>query len=57
MTWAQRLKRVFKIDIEICEQVQRGLRSRAYSAGRFSAKRENGVYHFQQLVREFVGEL
>jgi choline monooxygenase len=43
-------------DIEICEQVQRGLRSRAYDTGRFSAKRENGVYHFQQLVREFLGE-
>ena len=24
--------------------------------GRFSAKRENGVYHFQNLVREFLGE-
>ncbi|HEY7600308.1 MAG TPA: SRPBCC family protein [Candidatus Limnocylindrales bacterium] len=43
-------------DIVICEQVQRGLRSRAYDSGRFSARRENGVYHFQQLVREFLGE-
>ena len=43
-------------DIVICEQVQRGLRSRAYDSGRFSAKRENGVYHFQNLVREFLGE-
>jgi choline monooxygenase len=43
-------------DIVICEQVQRGLRSRSYEAGRFSAKRENGVYHFQNLVREFLGE-
>jgi len=42
-------------DIAICEQVQRGLRSRAYDIGRFSAKRENGVYHFQTLVREFLG--
>jgi choline monooxygenase len=42
-------------DIVLCEQVQRGLRSRAYDTGRFSAKRENGVYHFQQLVREFLG--
>jgi choline monooxygenase len=39
-------------DIVLCEQVQRGLRSRAYDTGRFSAKRENGVYHFQSLVRE-----
>jgi choline monooxygenase len=44
-------------DIVICEQVQRGLRSRSYEAGRFSAKRENGVYHFQNLVREFLGPL
>jgi choline monooxygenase len=43
-------------DIVICEQVQRGLRSRAYDTGRFSAKRENGVYHFQNLVREFLDE-
>jgi len=42
-------------DIEICEQVQRGLRSRSYDRGRFSATRENGVYHFQSLVREFLG--
>lgn len=43
-------------DIVLCEQVQRGLRSRSYDQGRFSAKRENGVYHFQNLVREFLGE-
>jgi choline monooxygenase len=42
-------------DIVLCEQVQRGLRSRSYTSGRFSAKRENGVYHFQSLVREFLG--
>jgi choline monooxygenase len=41
-------------DIVLCEQVQRGLRSRSYSTGRFSAMRENGVHHFQQLVREFL---
>ena len=43
-------------DIVICEQVQRGLRSRSYDTGRFSATRENGVYHFQNLVREFLGD-
>ena len=43
-------------DIVLCEQVQRGLRSRAYDAGRFSALRENGVYHFQNLVREHLEE-
>ena len=40
-------------DIVICEQVQRG--SAVADTGRFSAKRENGVYHFQNLVREFLG--
>ena len=43
-------------DIVIREQVQRGLRSRSYDTGRFSARRENGVYHFQNLVREFLGD-
>jgi choline monooxygenase len=41
-------------DIAVCEQVQRGLRSRSYDRGRFSAKRENGVRHFQALVEEFL---
>jgi len=39
-------------DIVLCEQVQRGLRSRSYERGRFSPRRENGVFHFQSLVRE-----
>jgi choline monooxygenase len=43
-------------DIVICEQVQRGLKSRAYTSGRFSALRENGVHHFQSLVREFLAK-
>jgi choline monooxygenase len=41
-------------DIALCEHVQRGLRSRSYDRGRFSPKRENGVYHFQRLVSEFL---
>ena len=45
---------VQKEDIEICENVQRGLRSRTYSQGRFSAKRENGVHHFHLLLHEFL---
>jgi choline monooxygenase len=43
-------------DIVLCEQVQRGLRSRSYDAGRFSAKRENGVHHFQRLILESLGD-
>ncbi len=38
-------------DIEICEQVQTGLNSRAYDRGRYSVKREIGVYHFHGLIR------
>ena len=36
-------------DIEICEAVQRGLRSSTYSTGRYSPVRENGVHHFHAL--------
>lgn len=43
-------------DIGICESVQRGLRSRNYSQGRFSVKRENGVHHFHALLYEFLKE-
>ena len=39
-------------DIEICEAVQRGLRSDAYDKGRFSVKRELGVWHFQSLLKK-----
>lgn len=39
-------------DIDICEAVQIGLRSNAYDKGRFSVKRELGVWHFQTLVKK-----
>lgn len=38
-------------DIEICELVQKGLKSKAYDKGRFSVEREKGVYHFQSLLK------
>lgn len=41
-------------DIEICEIVQKGLQSRSYNQGRFSALRENGVHHFQSLLHRFL---
>ena len=41
-------------DIELCRQVQRGLNSSTYSRGRYSVKRENGVYHFHMLLGEFL---
>lgn len=45
---------VQKEDIEICEHVQRGLRSRSYDVGRYSVRRENGVHHFHGLMCEFM---
>ena len=39
---------------EASEQVHRCLRS--YDTGRFSARRENGVHHFQSLVLEVLRE-
>jgi len=44
--------RIQEEDIGICEHVQKGLGSRGYDRGRFSVKFEQGVYHFQGLVRE-----
>jgi choline monooxygenase len=41
-------------DIEICETVQRNLRSRVYDRGRYSAARETGVHHFHSLLHEFL---
>jgi choline monooxygenase len=41
-------------DIEICESVQRNLRSRVYDRGRYSARHENGVHHFHSLLHEFL---
>lgn len=41
-------------DIDICEYVQKGLKSRSYDVGRFSVLRENGVHHFHGLLCEFL---
>jgi choline monooxygenase len=43
-------------DINLCENVQRGLRSSTYDRGRYSVKRENGVHHFHMLLSEFLGK-
>jgi choline monooxygenase len=37
-------------DATVCEEVQRGLRCRSYSTGRFSVRREAGGYHFHRLL-------
>jgi len=38
----------------VVEAVQRGIQSRFYQAGRFSPKREKGVYYFHQLISEYL---
>jgi len=42
--------RVQDEDVDICESVQRGLRSRAYGAGRLSVRREAGEHLFHRLL-------
>ncbi len=39
-------------DIEICEKVQIGLNSGSYHAGPLCEKREQGLVHFQNLIRK-----
>ena len=41
-------------DEAIVQAVQRGVRSRLYSRGRYSPSRERGVHHFQRLLCEFL---
>ena len=42
--------RIQREDLDICESVQRGLRSRAYKAGRLSVRREAGEHLFHRLL-------
>jgi choline monooxygenase len=37
-------------DVQICEEVQRGLASRSFNTGRFSVRREAAGYYFHQLL-------
>lgn len=48
---------VQKEDEDICEQVQKGLQSQTYHQGRFSVKQEQGVYHFQSLLKQNYSKL
>lgn len=41
-------------DIELCEGVQRGLKSKTCDRGRLSARRENSRHHFQSSAHEFL---
>jgi choline monooxygenase len=44
------LDRVEREDEAVVEAVQRGLKSRLYSRGRYSPTREQGVHHFHRLL-------
>lgn len=48
------LDRVEKEDEEIVENVQKGVRSRFYTQGRYSATKEQGTHHFHQILSEFI---
>jgi choline monooxygenase len=41
-------------DEDIVQQVQKGIRSRFYSQGRYSVTREQGTHHFHRLIAEFM---
>jgi choline monooxygenase len=41
-------------DVGICEKVQKNLRSRSYSRGRFSVKQEKGVHAFHRVYAEWM---
>jgi choline monooxygenase len=43
-------------DVAICEKVQKNLRSRSYSRGRFSATQEKGVHAFHRMYGEAMNE-
>jgi len=41
-------------DVAICEAVQKNLRSRSYSRGRFSVKQEKGVHAFHRMFADVM---
>ncbi len=49
------LHRVEMEDEAVVESVQKGIRSRFYSHGRYSPTREQGTHHFHRLIAEFMG--
>lgn len=41
-------------DEAVVESVQKGIRSRFYTSGRYSPTREQGTHHFHRLIAEFM---
>jgi len=50
------LDKVEQEDEDVVENVQKGVRSSFYKAGRFSPTREQGVHHFHRLIAEFINQ-
>ncbi|KTD53430.1 choline monooxygenase [Legionella santicrucis] len=50
------LDKVEREDEAVVESVQKGIRSRFYDSGRFSATKEQGTHHFQRLLCEFLND-
>ncbi len=48
------LEKVEREDEFVVENVQKGIRSSFYKAGRFSPEREQGVHHFHRLLATFL---
>ncbi|MGB7207384.1 MAG: aromatic ring-hydroxylating dioxygenase subunit alpha [Pyrinomonadaceae bacterium] len=48
------LDRVELEDEAVVESVQKGIRSRFYTHGRYSPTREQGTHHFHRLIAEFL---
>lgn len=50
------LDKVEREDEAIVENVQKGIRSRFYTSGRYSPERETGTHHFHRLICEFMNK-
>ncbi len=50
------LDKVEREDEAVVENVQKGVRSRFYSSGRYSPARETGTHHFHRLICEFMNK-
>lgn len=40
-------------DEDVVQNVQKGIQSRFYRYGRYSARQETGTHHFHRLIAEF----
>jgi len=48
------LHKVEMEDEEIVENIQKGIRSRFYTQGRYSVTRERGTHHFHRIIAEYL---